>query len=86
MTCTIDPEPNVEAIFRKMWKKDSVRFGQIEKKLLELSENLETGKPLKQPLKGFWRLHIGHYVLIYKIDKKNQKITLTDYTHHDEAY
>ncbi|MCK9580306.1 MAG: type II toxin-antitoxin system RelE/ParE family toxin [Methanoregula sp.] len=86
MIYTIDPEPKVEAIFRKMWKKDSARFGQIEKKLLELSENPETGKPLKQPLKGFWRLHIGHYVLIYKIDKKNQKITLVDYTHHDEAY
>ena len=86
MTCTIDPEPKVEAIFRKMWKKDSVRFGQIETKLLELSENPEIGKPLKQPLKGFWRLHIGHYVLIYKIDKINQKITLTDFTHHDEAY
>jgi addiction module RelE/StbE family toxin len=67
---------------KKMWQKDSARFSQLEKKLLEMAENPETGKPLKKPLKGFWRLHIGHYVLMYKIDKKNQKINLVDYAHH----
>jgi addiction module RelE/StbE family toxin len=86
MSFTVVPDPKVEAIFRKMWQKDSARFAQIEKKLLELAENPETGKPLKKPLKGFWRLHIGHYVLMYKIDKKKQTITLVDYSHHDEAY
>jgi addiction module RelE/StbE family toxin len=86
MNFTIVPDPNVEATFRKMWQKDSARFGQIEKKLRELAENPEIGKPLKKPLRGFWRLHIGHYVLMYKIDRKNQKITLVDYAHHDEVY
>ena len=86
MNFTIVSDPKVEAIFRKMWQKDSARFGQIEKKLRELTENPEIGKPLKKPLRGFWRLHIGHYVLMYKIDRKNQKITLVDYAHHDEVY
>ena len=86
MSYTVVPDPKVEAIFRKMWQKDSARFGQIEKKLLELAENPEIGKPLKQPLKGYWRLHIGHFILMYRIDRKNQKILLVDYSHHDEAY
>ena len=86
MTYTIIPEAKVEINFRKMWQKDSARFSQIEKKLMELSGNPEIGKPLKKPLEGFWRLHIGHYVLMYKIDRKNQKITLMDYAHHDEIY
>jgi addiction module RelE/StbE family toxin len=86
MSFKVVPDSKVEAIFRKMWQKDSGRFGQLEKKLLELAENPEIGKPLKKPLKGLWRLHIGHYVLMYKIDKKNQRITLVDYSHHDEAY
>jgi len=86
MNYTVVPDPKVEAIFRKMWQKDSARFGQIEKKLLELAENPEIGKPLKQPLKGYWRLHIGHFILMYRIDRKNQKILLVDYSHHDEAY
>jgi len=86
MTYTVVPDPKVETKFRKMWQKDSKRFAKIEKKLLELADIPEIGKPLKKPLKGFWRLHIGHFILLYKIDKKNQTITLVDYSHHDEAY
>ena len=86
MSSTVVTDPNVEATFRKMWRKDPVRFSQIEKKLRELAENPEIGKPLKKPLKGFRRLHIGHFVLMYKIDQKNEKITLVDYDHHDEIY
>ena len=86
MSYEIVPYPKVDAILRKMWQKDTARFNQIEKKLLELAENPEIGKPLKKPLKGFWRLHIGHYVLMYKIDKKDHTITLVDYAHHDDIY
>lgn len=63
--------------------RGSARF---KKKLIELANNPEIGKPLKKPLTGFWRLHIGHYVLMYKIDRKNRKIILMDYAHHDEVY
>ncbi len=86
MSFTIIADPKVDAAFRKMWQKDSVRFGQIEKKLIELEKNPEIGKPLKKPLRGLWRLHIGHYVLIEKIERKNQKITLVNYAHNDEVY
>ena len=86
MSFTIIVDPKVDAIFRKMWQKDSVRFDQIGKKLVELAENPEIGKPLKKPLRGFWRLHIGHYVFMYKVDRKNQKIILVDYAHDDEVY
>ena len=86
MSFVIVPDPKVEATLRKTWQKDPARFNQIEKKLRELAEKPEIGKPLKKPLKGFWWLHIGHYVLMYKIDKKDQKITLVDYAHHDEIY
>jgi mRNA-degrading endonuclease RelE of RelBE toxin-antitoxin system len=45
MTWKVEPDPKVEATLRKMWQKDSVRFGQVEKKLRELAENPEIGKP-----------------------------------------
>ena len=86
MTYSVAPEPDVETALRKLAKKDPVRFGQLEKKLRELAENPEIGKPLKKPLSGSRRLHIGHYVLIYKFDPKTQLIILTDYAHHDEVY
>ena len=86
MTYTVVVNPEVEIIFRKMATKDTARFEQIVKKLQELRENPEIGKPLRRPMQGRWRIHIGHYVLVYKFDKKKGIITLTKYAHHDEAY
>ncbi|MDD5144379.1 type II toxin-antitoxin system RelE/ParE family toxin [Methanoregula sp.] len=86
MTFRIVANPDVEATFRKMKTKDAARFEQVVKKLQEIGENPETGKPLHRPLQGRWRVHIGHYVLIYKFDKKKGLITLVKYAHHDEAY
>jgi len=37
-------------------------------------------------MQGLRRLHIGHYVLTYKLDKKKGRITLVDYAHHDVVY
>lgn len=78
--------PDVEAAFRKMRRKDAARFEQILKKLKEIGENPEIGKPLRRPLQGRWRVHIGNYVLLYIFDSKNGVITLVKYAHHDEAY
>ena len=86
MTYEILPHPDVETTFRKMAKKDAARFAQLVKKLRELGENPEVGKPLRKPLQGLRRLHIGHYVLTYTFDKKKGVIALVDFTHHDEAY
>lgn len=86
MTYTIVANPDVEATFRKMKTKDAARFEQVVKKLQEIGENPETGKPLHRPLQGRWRVHIGHYVLIYKFEKKKGLIILEKYAHHDEAY
>jgi len=86
MTYTIVTDPDVEAAFRKLKKKDAARFEQIVKKLQEIGENPEIGKPLHRPMQGRWRIHIGHYVLIYKFEKKKGLITLINFAHHDEAY
>jgi addiction module RelE/StbE family toxin len=86
MTYTIVANPEVEATFWKMGKKDAARFEQILKKLAELGENPEIGKPLHRPMQGLRRLHIGHYVLTYKFEKKKGLITLVDYAHHDDVY
>ena len=71
MTFRVIPEPDVEASLKKLAKKDPVRFEQVAKKLRELADNPEMGKPLKNPLKGSRRLHIGHYLLIY--DDRSKK-------------
>ena len=52
MSFTIVPDPKVEATFRKMWRKDPARFGQIEKKLIELAENPEDWKTPEKTAQG----------------------------------
>jgi len=86
MTYTVVPNPHVEATFLKMEKTDSSRFEQLVTKLRELGDNPEIGKPLRRPMQGLRRLHIGHCVLTYTLDKKKEQITLVDYVHHDEVY
>jgi addiction module RelE/StbE family toxin len=86
MTYIVVPNPDVESTFRKMRKKDTARFEQLIRKLRELGENPEMGKPLHRPLQGLRRLHIGHYVLTYTFEKKKGQITLVDFAHHDDVY
>ena len=86
MMHTVVSNPDVEATFRKMGKKDITKFEQLVKKFEELAENPDMGKPLRCPLQGLRRLHIGPHVRIYKSDKKMNQITLVDYAHHDDVY
>jgi len=86
MTYSVVPNPDVEAHFRKMGKKDAARFIQLVRKLRELDENPEIGKPLRKPMQGLRRLHIGHYVLTYRFEKEKGLITLVDFAHPDDVY
>ena len=86
MSFTIIVDPKVDAIFRKMWQKDSVRFDQIGKKLVELAENPEIGKPLKKPLRDSGACTSGIMSSCTRSTGKTIKIILVDYAHHDEVY
>jgi mRNA-degrading endonuclease RelE of RelBE toxin-antitoxin system len=44
------------------------------------------GKPLRNVLKGKQRVHVGSFVLVYSIDKKNETIIFLDFKHHDKVY
>jgi len=69
---------------RKLKKKDKVLFEQIQKKLLEIVENPEHFKPLRNVLAGYRRIHFGSFVLIYNIEGEVVRIISLD--HHDRAY
>ncbi len=77
---------DVVSACRKIRAKDPVRYEQVKKKIRLLLENPESGKPLHPPLKGLWRVHIGHFVLVYEIDAKEHAVVLLKFVHHDEAY
>jgi mRNA-degrading endonuclease RelE of RelBE toxin-antitoxin system len=58
----------------------------LKKRLKILAEQPEIGKPLRNVLKGKRRIQIGSFVLIYEIDKNDNKLTLFSFEHHDSAY
>ena len=78
--------PDAQKELKKLYKKDKVRYEYVKKRLIVLAEKPENGKPLRNLLKGKWRVHIGSFVLMYTIDNKNNTISLLSFKHHDSAY
>lgn len=73
--------------FRKIDKTDQLRIIKtIRKKLTTKPE--EFGKPLKGELKGFWKLRIGEYRVIYEIkrDEIIVSVIMIGYRRDKEAY
>ncbi len=81
-------ELDVELIstLEKLAKRDKRLFTAVQKKVLQVTENPYLGKPLKTKLKGRRRAHIGHFVLIYRLDETDRKVIFLEFAHHDEAY
>ena len=68
----------------KIKKKDIVLYQRIRKKVIEIINNPEHYKPLRNVLKGLRRIQFGSYVLKYEV--KENDITFIDVTPHDQAY
>ncbi len=82
----VGAENEVEKIITKLLKKDKTTYEYLKKKIKQISEDPYIGKPLHYILKGMWRVHIGPFVLIYKIIEKEKKIVLLKFDHHDNVY
>lgn len=70
----------------RLYKKDRILYIRVERKIDELRENPRIGKPMESVLKGSWRVHVGHFVLMYTIDDKKKVIGFYKFEHHDRAY
>lgn len=80
--------PNLQRILKKLAKKDKKLYEQIIKKIEEIinAYDVEHYKNLRNDLKDLKRVHIGHFVLVFNFDKKNNKIIFEDFDHHDNIY
>jgi len=78
----------LEKILTKLKKRDKILYGQIKKKIDEVinSYDIEHYKNLKYNMKDSKRVHIGHFVLVFQYDKKNNLIKFDDFDHHDKIY
>lgn len=71
-------------ILEKMARKDKLGLKKIETQIYKIVSNPIIGKPLRNVLRNYRRVHIESFVLIYKIE--NFEITFIDYDHHDRVY
>ena len=81
-----DIDDELVSKLRKLAKRDKKLYTAVQKKILRVAEDPYLGKPLRRVLKGKRRVHVGHFVLIYKIDEKEHKVIFLDFAHHDDVY
>ncbi len=75
-------------VMSKLSKKDKQLYGQLIKKIQEIihSYDAEHYKNLRYNLKDCKRVHIGHFVLIFRLDKPANTIYFDEFDHHDNIY
>jgi YafQ family addiction module toxin component len=83
---SLEIEEDVSKTFRKLLKKDRVQLEAINKKIIQILSDPYQFKPLRYPLNGLRRVHIGSFVLIYRVNENSATVQIIKYTHHDEAY
>ena len=82
----LEIEEEVLKAFKKLRKKDVKQLEAIRKKVDQILNDPLQFKPLRHPLEGLWRVHIGSFVLVYEVCHKTNTVRLLMYKHHDEAY
>ncbi|MEK6973568.1 MAG: addiction module toxin RelE [archaeon] len=81
----------LKSIIEKLVKKDKTRSEIIYKKIKEITNcdefTIEHYKNLRYDLSDRKRVHIDKsFVLIFRVDKKNNFILFVDFDHHDNIY
>ena len=73
---------------KNLYKKDHLLHKRILRKIKEIinSYDIYSYKNLKYGLKDYKRVHIGHFVLIFRFDKNKNIINFDDFDHHDKIY
>jgi len=71
----------------KLKKRDPEQYGIVRKKMDWIVANPEHSyKFLSQSIKGLNRVHLGHFVLVFAIDREKRIVSFEDYNHHDKIY
>ncbi len=83
----LDVKPEVDKIFKKLGKKNPKQLKLVYRKIMDIRKNPgHSYKFLRKPLEGFNRVHLGHFVLIFKINHVEGVIVVHYYDHHDGVY
>ncbi len=83
---SLEIDDAADKAFRKLAKKDKTQLEAIYKKIDQILRDPFQFKPLRHPLEGLRRVHIGAFVLIFEVFEESKTVRILKYKHHDEAY
>lgn len=77
-----------DRVLVRLQKKDKQLYENLFNKMSEVLNNpsIEHYKNLRYNMKDFKRVHVGHFVIVFKFDKKNDLIFFSDFDYHDKIY
>ena len=73
-----------ERILKQLKRKKPTLLADLERQIAKILRDPAIGKPLRNVLRNYRRVHVGSFVLIYEIH--NKEIRLLDFGHHDRIY
>lgn len=81
-------KPSLMKKLLKISKKDGKAYEKIISKIQEITDSadIEHYKNLRYNMKESKRAHLGHFVLVFSFDKKDNFVYFEDYDHHDNIY
>ena len=80
-------EENLQNLLGKLYKKNRKLYEISMKKIEGIVKNPHHYKTLRHDLKNIRRVHLfGPFVLVFKINEKEQTVKFLDLDHHDNIY
>lgn len=81
-------KPNLDKKMLKLFKKDRITYEKLMKKIEEIIMSIDVDhyKNLRNDMSTSKRVHIGHFVLVFSYDKRNDFLSFEDFEHHDKIY
>ena len=87
MVWTLEVSPEFEHDYRKLCSRNAVFRAAVDKKVAQILGHPLHFKPLRAPLQGVRRVHVGgSFVLLFEPDLKREVVRFLRLAHHDEAY
>ncbi|MGQ0537282.1 MAG: type II toxin-antitoxin system RelE family toxin [Methanobacteriota archaeon] len=87
MAWAIEVSPEFTRDYRKLCAKNAGFRRAVDKKVAQVLAHPLHYKPLRAPLQGLRRVHVGGaFVLLYEADAAREVVRLIRLAHHDEAY
>ena len=83
---SLEIEEEVSQTFKRLLRKDRKQLEAVNKKIEQILLDPLQFKPLRYPLESLRRVHVGSFVLIYKVMENPPTVRIVKYKHHDEAY